>query len=503
MGFYDLMKNETNKRKTLTENGAVAYATSGKELLDFNFKLSGYRKADSQVIKNDFSHVFWEDPLTAIKYLFWTRDVRGGAGERKVFREALLWLAENKPEIVKAVIPLISEYGRYDDLLVLLDTPLREDVSSYYKSVLEDDRVNMNLGNPISLCAKWLPSIATSSAETRRRGEMLCQDFGWSPKHYRKTLSKLRDYLKVVETRMSSNNWAEIDYNQVPSKANLIYSGAFMKHDEERRRKYLEDLQNGKAKINAGVLQPHEIVSSYVDGLGWSRDFKPYDETLEQLWKNLPNETISNTLVVHDSSGSMGSLISGNTSCLDVASALAIYMAERNTGEWNGKYVTFSSRPEIVDISNCKTLRDKLVAVYSRSDYSNTDIYKTMKLILNTAVKNHVTYDQMPEMIVICSDMQFDGRMFHFNKTLFEDIIDEYEAAGYKMPRICFWNINDRGECSIPIQQNELGLILCSGFSTNIMKMFMSGELDPYKVLLETINSKRYDAVEKAVKNVI
>ena len=502
LSFIDAMMQENSSRKTLTENGAVAYATTGKEILDFNFKLAGYRKASVGEIEHDFGRVYYENPLLAVKFLFWVRDIRGGAGERKTFRVCFKWLAEHQPEVAKALIPLVAEYGRFDDLLPLLDTNLRKDVSAYYKKQLKEDNQRRKLNQPISLAAKWCASLHTSSNESRRYARMLCEDFGWDEEKYRKRLSKLRKYLDVVERKMSARAWGEIDYEKVPSKANLIYNNAFLRNDENRRREYLESLRKGDAKINAGVLQPHEIVSAYTHR-GWWSSVKDYDETLEQLWKNLPNMSVSNTLVVRDGSGSMCSPISGQTTCLDVATALTVYMCGHNSGDWKGKFVTFSSHPEIVDISAKGSLHDKLDKISNYDDCSNTDIYATMKLILNTAVNNSIPQEEMPSLIAILSDMQFDGRSFHFNKTLFEDIIDEYEAAGYKMPKICFWNINDRGEKSIPIQQNDFGLILCSGFSVQIMKMFMSNKLDPYEILLETINSPRYDVVEEAVINLI
>lgn len=357
----------------------------------------------------------------------------------------------------------------------------------------------------ISSIGKWLCSENASSKETKRKAYIIRNGLGWDSEKYRKTLTKLRKYLDIVERKMSAKEWGEIDYNTVPSKANLIYNSAFLRNDENRRRKYLEDLTNGvkDVKINAGVLQPHEIVAKYTSDGWWSNNVKDYDETLEQLWKNLPDMTVSNTLVVRDGSGSMCSPISGQTTCLDVATALTVYMCDHNTGGWKGKFVTFSSHPEVVDVSAEETLHDKLDKISNYEDCSNTDIYATMKLILNTAVNNKIPQEEMPETIVVVSDMEFDGWRFNFNKTLFEDIIDEYKVAGYKMPRLCFWNINDRGEKSVPLQQNDLGLILCSGFSVQIMKMFMSNKLDPYEILLETINSPRYDAVAEAVSGVI
>ena len=199
MDFMNAMKAENNLRKTLTENGAVAYVTTGKEMLDFNFKLAGYRKASEEEIRRDFG-------------LFWCGDVREGAGERKVFRAGLVWLAEHKPEVAKAVISLVGEYNRFDSLLPLLDTNLRYEVSSYYKKKLKEDKRNCKMNQPASLLGKWLPSVGASSAETRRYARILCEDFGWTYEKYRKTLSKLRKYLDVVERKMSAKEWGEIDY---------------------------------------------------------------------------------------------------------------------------------------------------------------------------------------------------------------------------------------------------------------------------------------------------
>lgn len=497
MSFIDAIKNENNKRKVLTENGAVAYATSGKELLDLNFKLSSYREADVDDVMRDFARAYYEDPLLAVKYLFYVGDIREGVGERRAFRAWLTWLAEHKPHICRAVINLVPEYNRWDSLLCLLDTQVCDDVCKLLKKQIVADVIAMNEQGNISLCAKWMPSANASSPRTKRYARILIEHFGWTPTRYRKNLSALRKYLDVVEVKMSAQRWGEIVYEKVPSKANLIYNKAFLRNDTERRYEYLDALQSGTTKINAGVLQPHEIVAKY----GRWRCYD-YDETLEQLWKNLPDMRLHNVLVVRDGSGSMNTSISGNTTCLDVSTALALYMADHNSGDWNGKFITFSSNPRVIDLSNCVTLQDKLDRTYEEDDCSNTNIYKTMRLVLDTAVSNHMSQDDMPELICILSDMEFDAHYFKFDGTLFEQITDEFETAGYKMPRICFWNINARG-AKVPLQQNDFGLILCSGFSVQIMKMFMSGELDPYKVLLETLSTDRYSAVERAVEKIL
>lgn len=362
----------------------------------------------------------------------------------------------------------------------------------------------------ISGLGKWLKSENTSSPESRRIAKIIRNGLNMTPKQYRQILSKLRRELNVVEQKMSAKEWKAIDYSSVPSQANLKYNNAFLRNDEERRRAYLNSLIKGETKINAGTLQPHEIVNKYVQ-TGWRRSIKNYDETLEQLWEALPDVSLTNCLVVRDGSGSMTGGYYSSVRPLDVATALAVYMADHNTGVWKDKFITFSANPQMIDLSNCETLHDKLVQTYSHDDCENTDIEKVMILVLNTAKRNHLSQEEMPERIVICSDMQFDSCCVVYDnaarygyhradETLFETIAKRFNDAGYLMPKICFWNLSGQVNNTIPMKQNELGVVLASGFSVQLMNMFMSGETDPYKVLLETINNKRYDLVEETVK---
>ena len=508
--FATLLKNERNNAKTFTENGAIAYETSGKYLLDFNFKLSQYRNMTIEDIQNDFAKVFYEDPLIATKFVFYVGDVRGGLGERKIFNACIEWLANNKKNIALAILWAIPEYTRWDNLCKLVTNKnVGETALSIISDTLDNDIHNMCQNKPITLLAKWMPSINASSPQTIELAKTICYKLRMTPRDYRKILSALRKYLNVVEVKISANEWTDVNYSSVPSQANLRYNSAFLRHDEARRRKYLESLRKGETKINASVAQPHEIVRSYLDNSKWywSYNIKEYDETLEQMWKALPNIAVEDSLVVRDGSGSMTCPTgSGKTTCLDVATALAIYCAEHNSKEWKDKFITFSSHPEFVDLSNCKTLRDKLVRCYAEDDCSNTNIEATMELILETAIRNNCTQDEMPKNIIIVSDMQFDNvryNRFNWNKTLFEVISDEYKAHGYLLPKIIFWNVSARSFNTIPMQNNELGLVLCSGFSTTNMKMFMSGEINPYKVLLEQINTKRYEPIEESVKQLI
>ena len=513
MNFMNAMKSELDNRKTLTTNGAVAYETSGKELLDFLFAVTALRSADESNIKSKFANVYFEEPLTAVQFLFWLRDCRGGNGERRIFRICLDWLAENKPSVAKAVIDLVPEYARWDDLWGLLDTELKDDIVKSVSNKLEED---VNATHP-SLLAKWLPSENTSSHNTRRFAEIIRSGLGMTPKQYRQTLSKLRKRIDVVERKMSAKEWNSIDYQTVPSQANIKYNNAFLRNDEVRRREFLNALSHGEAKINASTLQPHEIVNKYVSISGfWNTGrVREYDETLEQLWKALPNITIGNSLVVRDGSGSMTSGYGTKVRPLDVATALSIYMADHNTGIWKDKFITFSASPKIINLSNCTTLRDKLIETYNHDECSNTNIEATMMLILQTAINNHCSQSEMPQKIIICSDMQFDNCVVcnstsrsgwwdsGVDKTLFENIAEEFNRHGYMMPKIIFWNLAGQVNNTIPMQKNELGVVLMSGFSVHLLNMIMSGKTDPYEVILETLNSERYALVKNAVKHLV
>lgn len=499
---------------SITENGAVGYRSSGKALLDLNFAVASLRSASEAEIVNKFKKAFCEDKILAMKWLFFARDAREGLGERRLFRVVLADLVKSNPEMVLPVITLISEYGRYDDMWCLLDD--KESAKVVLELVdkqLEEDLKNMKENKPISLLSKWCPSANASSAQTKKYAKQIYKALGLTEREYRKALSKFRAYLDVVEVKMSSKNWSEIKYEAVPSRANLIYNGAFLRNDEERRREYLGKLEKGETKINASTLYPHDIVHKYTDGY---KVDKSMDATIEALWKALPDNVggCDNTIVVADGSGSMTCRI-GNTkiSALDVANALAIYFAEHSTGQFKDKYITFSERPQLVDFSKCNSLHAKIQEASIHCEVANTNIEKVFDLILTTAIKNNMSQEDMPKNILILSDMEFDSCVTSGpssndwynpirrpNQKLFKVIEKKYEDAGYKIPRLVFWNLASRTG-TIPVKENDLGVALVSGFSTNICKMVMSGSVDPYECLLETLNSKRYDAVEAALTN--
>jgi hypothetical protein len=456
-------------------------------------------------------HAFVENKVLAMKWLFYARDVRGGLGERRLLRVVLKELIKSNPEMVLPVIALIPEYGRFDDLWCLLDNPDGAKlIGAYVDSMLRADWHRMLANQPVSLLAKWMPSINASSAKTKKYGKQLCRYLRMSEKDYRKSLSRMRKYIDVVERKMSEKQWEQIKYESVPSRANLIYNSAFLRNDEERRRAFLSKLQKGETKINASTLFPHDIVNKYSNG--W-RGLKPCDQSIEALWRALPDTVkgCGNTIVVADGSGSMLSSVGNSSvSALSVANALAIYFAERSSGQFKDKYITFSENPKLVDFSHANTLHAKLQISNCHSEVANTNIEKVFNLILDTAINNHMSQADLPKNILIISDMEFDscatagdrgsgGYYDHKpDARLFAVLAKRFKDAGYKMPRLIFWNVCSRTG-TIPIKENNLGVALVSGFSVNVAKMVMSGQTDPFECLLETLNSQRYAQIEEAL----
>ena len=506
MGFMNAIKNELNNETCLTENGAIAYHTTGKKLLDLNFAVASLRSASEQTIVDKFMDAYYENPTLAMRWLFYCRDVRGGLGERRLFRVVLKHLAQNLPDVARSVFNFAPEYGREDDIWCLLGTNLKDNVIEAIEHQLQEDKRNMSDGKSISLLAKWLPSENASSKTTKAYATIIRNGLGMTSKSYRQMLSQMRKYIDVVERKMSAKQWGEINYEAVPSRANLIYNGAFLRNDEERRRAYLGALSKGEAKINASTLFPHDIVHKYnVGRYSWDYAVGKTDAALEALWKALPDTVKGNdnTIVVADGSGSMTIRV-GNTgvSALEVANALAIYFAERSSGEFKDKYITFSHSPQLVDFSNAQTLREKIQIALRHNEVADTNIEATFDLILKTAVNNHMSQEDMPKNVLIISDMEFNqatGYRHASNETLFKTIENKYAAHGYKLPRLVFWNVNSRTG-AIPVKENELGVALVSGFSPNIVNMVMSNKLDPFECLLDVLNTERYDPIEAAVK---
>lgn len=503
-----------------TENGATGYRTTTKALLDLNFKVSSLRSRDEEYIVNEFIKAYYESPKYAVKWLFFLRDILEGMGERRTFRICFRYLATSQPQIARAIIKYVPEYGRYDDVLVLLDTPLADDVVDLYKKQLETDLKAIELGKPVSLLGKWLPSINTSSEKTKGYAKELCKYFKMSPKEYRKTLSKLRTYGNVVETKMSASNWSEINYETVPAKANMRYDKAFEKHDLERRSEYLKKVFLGEGNLNAKGLMPYEIVHRIMDSDCYGSARKG-DLLSELMWKKIVAEGFNNdwgfedAIVVADGSGSMYANASGSASvmAIEICNSLAIYFAEQLQGVFHNKAITFSSHPQFIDLKEDTSLKDKLEIMFSYGEVANTNIEAVFDLILEMAKSKDVPNEELPKQVLVISDMEFDmatGRGYWgadnektVDEALLETIEKKYKKNGYKMPRLIFWNVCGRTN-TIPKVDNEEGLCLLSGFSQNAMKIAADKtKKDPYEALINVLDSPRYQPIEDAIKQYV
>lgn len=493
MNFMEALENS---QESITENGAIGFKTTGHKLVDLNFAIPSFR---AKIDKDLFEQALKQDEKLTLKWLLYLRDIRKGVGERSSFRSFIKYLVQINHQLAKKFLEvvLIEEYGRWDDYVALLDIKDEEIVriiGRKLKAQLLFDMADMNQGKSISLLAKWLPSENASSTKTKKRARKMMDILRISSKDYRKCLSQLRKYLNVVEVKMSANEWNSIDYNTVPSKANLIYRDAFYRHDKDRRLEYINSLQKGEAKINAQAMFLHDIVSHYnLDG--------NIDNTLEAMWQAQEKlNGFGNTLVVRDGSGSMlCSLDKTTVTILDVANAITLYCAENNEGAFKDKFITFSRKAKLVDLSNKHTLLAKLRKLSTEDECTNTSIGSVFSLILRTMKENNLPQEDMPQTILIVSDMEFDPISMNWSDKIFKVIKDKFSEAGYQLPKLVFWNIASRTN-TIPITQNKNGVILVSGFSRNLMEMVMSSELDSYKALIQVLNTSRYGIIDEIYK---
>ena len=496
---------------TMTANGAKAYKTSGSKLVDINFAIGELRSASEENIIKKFRDAFEENPEFALKWLFWLRDVREGSGERKAFRVILKDLSKNGlSKFVDNMVPYLGFYGRYDDMWELLDTPSKSAVLRFTAKQLKEDLANRKAGKSVSLISKWIPSGNASSKISAKYNKQIRTYLKWTPSQMQHTLTILRKYIDVVERKMSSDNWQAIDYEKVPSKASKLYTKAFMKHDKERYTSYLEGLKTGKAKVNASVLNPCEIVHKLYESISWYGRDESTITLMEAMWKNLPDRVQGegDTICVLDTSGSMSSRVDSKSkmTCKEVAESLAIYFAERCSGVFQNKIITFSHSPRYMDLTGCDSLESKLKYIQRYGEISDTNIESTFDLLLNTAIKGHLTQDELPKRVLILSDMGFNSGSCTRtpNETLFQTINQKWNKAGYEMPTLIFWNIQGElrwgyGSKAIPVSYNEdFPCLLVSGYNTASLNMVLKSQESPLEGILSVINTERYEPIKEA-----
>lgn len=493
------MKQATNY--TLTENGGITHKTTNSDLLDMFAMGAAMRNRSDEDVILMFKKAFAENPTLAMKMLFYIRDVRGGQGERRFFRVILKWAATDKQvrESVRKNIQYIPEFGRWDDLYAFADTPLMNDALALIKNQLALD---VECQTP-SLLAKWLKSENASSSETARLANITRHYLGMSHKQYRKTLSILRARINVLEVLMSANRWDEIEFDKIPSKAGLIYKNAFARRDIIKA-KYEKFAKDENTKVNAGTLYPYEVVEKAIQLMGGYYGYRrniALDNTdrlmINKYWDNLTDFFAGaklDALCMIDTSGSM----SGTP--INVATALGMYCAERNQGPWHNHYISFSSRPQLIETTGVDFC-DKVQRIVATNLCENTNIEAAFDMVLNTAIRTGAT---LPEYMIVISDMEFDsatGNYWHRNgtmctanaETVMETIERKFNAAGFRMPKLIYWNVDAR-QANIPMIGNHY-VSYVSGFSPSIFKSILTGKTG-WDLMLEAIDCERYACIQ-------
>lgn len=478
--FIDAVDTQEKNKKTRTTNGMKARVSTANDCVDLFFKIGASRGQD---IIPQFIKAFNEDKNIALKIAQWARDVRGGAGERQLFRDILLHLEIHHPEDLIALIPNIAEIGRADDLLIFKTNRIKSIVYEMFSKEIH---------NKNRLFCKWTPREGSSKSQIAYE---LRKHMGLTPKAFRKLLV---EGTKVVEQDMCANKWDDINFSHVPSKAMSIYKNAFNRHTS-KFQEYLNALQSGdpSVKINAGAIFPHEVIGHvnrfrYVD----SNTHESELITISEQWKALPDYLDgSNLLAMVDTSGSMyAAQIPGSSYFAgDVAVALGLYISDKSKSVFKDLFLTFSSDPEFVHVKGNITEKIKQISTARWSQI--TDLLKAVKLILDTAIKGSVDPSEMPKTLLILSDMQFNSSWGNIGKdsTAFKSIKKMYNDAGYEIPNIVFWNLCAYDNA--PVKFDKSGVALVSGFSPSILKSILSSSEDftPFGIMMTALSDPRYN----------
>ena len=470
---------------TTTANGALAHKGTGSRILDFFYHGATLRKNTDKALKL-FKEAFYEDPTTALRILFYIRDIRGGQGERAVFRECLTWLAKEHPMWVLNNWYLIPEYGRWDDLIYIIndEDKLSDDLCIYLVAQLGEDIKRLKANKDVSLLAKWMPSENASNPKTKAKAKLLMSKMGITPRRYRKALSTLRKYISIVEHNLMKKEYTTIKYDSISGKSLMKYRKAFHRNDEQRFTEAMEAAKSGKSKVNSGTLYPYEIVDKYI-GNSWNWNlYSTEDASIEAMWNNLPDYVDDiNGLVVADTSGSM----CGRP--LHVSISLALYIAERNKNNaFKNYFITFDADPHLQEVKG-NSLRQRISNLKEINAW-NTDLQKVFSLVLDRAIKCNVPVEDMPKTLIIVSDMQFDQACKYNSSTNLEQIRERYKKAGYEMPKLVFWNVNSYD--NVPARMNDDGVLLLSGCSPVIMKYAIGEAFNPMQMVYKVTESERY-----------
>lgn len=475
------LKKEMNK--AYTENGAVTNASTMSACLDLFSTIGAIRHANDEEIIRSFSRAYIENPDIAMKILFYARDIRGGLGERRVFRVILHWLADKKPESVRKNVDLISEYGRYDDLMSLFNTKCETEAMDLISKQLQAD---LSSNSQVSLLAKWLPSINTSNCMAVYNAKRIARHLKMTDAQYRGTLSMLRKKIQIIENHLREKDYS-FDYSKQPSKAMFKYREAFIRNDEERYLAFLNAVKCGEKQLHTSTLAPYEIVRA-----GLNDDLSTEAKaSLNASWNALPDFCDGrNALAIVDTSGSMYWC---NAIPAAVAFSLGLYFAQRNTGFFHNYFMEFSSVPQLIEVKG-NSFIEQLEYITSFNEVADTNLEAVFDLILNVAIKNHIPQEEFPETLYLISDMEFNSCVCNASLSIFENAKQRFEENGYQLPKVVFWNVASRNS-NHPVTMNEEGVALVSGCSPRLFTMVTSGQLTPYTAMMDILESERYASI--------
>lgn len=486
MGLREAIKDESQWGKTW--NGADTLVTTQSACLDMFGRAGAMRQASKDDKEIMFSRAFAEDKDIAVKLLFYVRDIRGGYGERDTFNQMFAHLASINVESVEKNLWAVLEFGRAKDLYALIGTPAEDAMWAFMKNQFELDLDNMADGKSVSLLAKWIATPDSKSEATKELGKLTAKKLGYSfktMKEYKQKLRSLRKYLDLPEAKMCAGKWDEIEYSKCASKFLLKNRKALQKHDPERYAEFFKKVEAGEEKINTGTLTPCDIIHNVACN---------YTPELETMWKNLEDVCNGNALVMCDTSDSMTWNKYGGVYPIEVAVALAIYFAQRNKGDLKDMFMTFDSTPKFVEL-NASTLRDNYGIVKDAPWGGSTNLEGAFELLLKTCINGHVSQEDMPDALVIVSDMQINcvrGLDSNNRITFYDSMAKRYENAGYKMPQVVFWNVNASNP-SFHASKSTDGVSLVSGYSANVFKQVMDNiGTTPYELMMAVVNDERY-----------
>ena len=491
--FISALEEQFNYK--FTENGAVALKSTGSKVYDL-FALGGaYRNRSIEDCIILFDDAFAEDKNLALKALFYLRDCRGGQGERRFFRICYNWLAKNVPAAAIKNLQYVPEMGRWDDLFVLLDTPIAKEVGHLVKRQLELDMQDAMGNKAISLLGKWMPSENAHSQLTKNKAIWLRKYLGMTFKQYRQMLSKLRAHLNVLERLMSANRWDEIEFDKIPSKAGLVYRNAFARRDIIAK-KYEAFAKDKNTKVNADTLYHYEVVNKVISHIHYHNELKISEverAMINKYWENLPDylegSNVSMMCVI-DTSGSMTSAWNSSTAPIDVAISLGLYCAERMTGPFANKYISFASRPQLISTTGIDFC-DKVRRIYATNLIDDTNLEAVFNLLLTTALKANAKQEDIPQTIVVISDMEINY-MSTWNdetaQTSMEYLRKRWKQYGYELPKLVYWNVNARNNTILDRGPN---VSFVSGCSPIIFKQVLTGKTG-VELMMEVLMSDRY-----------